>query len=64
MTLEEIKEAVNSGKKVFWKHEGYEVTKDCINQWFIGCTFNNHKIGLTWVDNVTLNGKEEDFFIQ
>lgn len=62
MNLEEIKEAVNSGKKVHWSNDAYEVVKDKIDQWFIKCNINNHSIGLTWKDNVTLNGKEEEFY--
>jgi hypothetical protein len=64
MTLEEIKKAVESGKKVFWSHDGYEVIKDKIGQWLIVCHKNNHCIGLTYSDNTTLNGKEGDFFIE
>ena len=62
MTLEEIKSAVESGQKVFWKNTGYEVIKDRIGQWFIKCNFNNHLIGLTHADKVTMNGKPEDFW--
>lgn len=64
MTAKEIKIAIKNGKKVFWKHSGYEVTRDKRGQFFIGATFNNHKIGLTWEDGVTLNGNEQDFFIK
>ena len=63
MTLEEIKKAVEEGKKVHWSHSGYAVICDKIGQWLIVCSSNNHCIGLTWLDGVTMNGKEEDFFI-
>ncbi len=62
MTLDEIKQAIDNGKKVFWSNMGYEVVKDKRGQYNIVFKPNNHCIGLTWLDNVTLNGKEEDFF--
>ena len=63
MTLQEIKDAVNSGKNVCWKNEFYEVIVDKKGQWLIKCHMNGSCIGLTWSDDVTLNGKESDFFI-
>ncbi len=62
MTLEKIKQAVDNGKTVLWKDCGYEVIK-FKNDYFIRCRSNAYTIGLTWSDGVTLNGKEEDFFI-
>ena len=58
MTLQEIKNALSEGKRVFWKSTSYEVIKDNIVH------TGGHIIGLTWTDGVTLNGKEEDFFIK
>lgn len=63
MTVEEIKTAVDSGKRVYWANKAYEVIKDEIGQYLIHCTINDHYIGLTWRDGVTLNGKEEEFFL-
>ena len=63
MTLEEIKKAIEEGKRVHWSHSGYVVVKDNIGQYFIKCLSNNHCIGLTWLDGVTVNGKPEDFYI-
>lgn len=63
MTLEEIKSAVNAGKTVHWSHDGYHVICDALGQWFIRCAANDNMIGLTWQDNVTMNGKPKDFFI-
>ena len=63
MTLEEIKKAIEEGKRVHWSHNGYIVVKDNIGQYFIKCLYNNHCIGLTWLDGVTVNGKPEDFYI-
>lgn len=63
MTLQEIKVATEDGKKVYWKSLAYQVIKDRIGQWLINCPSNGYCIGLTWQDGITLNGKEEDFFV-
>lgn len=63
MDAEQIKAAINAGKKVYWSNEGYEVIKDSIGQFLIKCTHNGHCIGLTWADGKTLNGQPEHFFI-
>ena len=63
MKLEEIKSAIEQGKTVHWASELYEVIKDKNGEYLIWCKANDHCIGLTWMDNVTMNGKEKDFFI-
>jgi len=63
MTAQEIKQAVDNGKTVFWKQENYKVVKGNSGEYLIECTNNGHCIGLTWTDETTLNGKEADFFI-
>lgn len=63
MNLQEIKAAVESGKTVHWSNSLYVVVKDRIGQWFVKCTSNNHHIGLTHTDGVTMNGKPEEFYI-
>ena len=63
MHLEEIKQAVEIGHRVFWKTNAYEVIKDSIGQWLIFCHFNQSCIGLTWRDGKTMNGEESEFFI-
>ena len=63
MTIEQIKAAIEAGKTVCWKADNYIVSKDTIGQYLITCTNNNHAIGLTWKDGITLNGEESDFFI-
>ena len=72
MTLKEIKEAVENGKKVYWQNQNYQVVKDCIGQWMIKCQINNSCIGLTARSGMSfvgamgigkLNGKPEDFYI-
>ena len=64
MKLQEIKAAVESGKTVHWGNDAYVVVKDKYDQWFIKCLLNNYCIGLYWADGVTMNGKEEDFYIK
>lgn len=63
MTVDEIKKAVDEGKIVRCSNELYLVHK-VGDSYLITCTHNDHTIGLTWLDGVTLNGKEEDFYIE
>ena len=63
MNLDEIKQAVNDGKKVYWQEPSYQVICDSKGQWLIKHA-NGHCIGLTWDDEVTMNGKAEDFHIE
>jgi hypothetical protein len=62
VTLTEIKQAIEQGRKVYWSSLSYEVIKDNIGQYLICYNSGKHYIGLTWQDGVTLNGKESDFF--
>jgi hypothetical protein len=62
MTLAEIKKAIENGEKVFWSNCEYEVIKDSIGEYLIKHS-NGHCIGLTWRDGVTLNGKEDEFYV-
>ena len=62
MNLEQIKKAIEMGERVYWEHTGYEVLKDSVNKYFIK-HYDGHIIGLVWDDGVTINGKEDDFFI-
>ena len=64
MTLNEIKKTVDIGKKVYHKNRAYEVIKDDLGQYFIKCNLNGYCIGLTWRDNKTLNGKQNEFFTE
>ena len=63
MKVHEIRAAVDRGEKVYWASMGYEVIKDQIGQYLIHCTMNDHYIGLTHIDDITLNGDESEFFI-
>lgn len=64
MNLNEIKAAIKAGKRVKWKHDGYNVICDKLGQFLIVCADNQSTIGLTWQDGVTLNGEEDEFYIQ
>ena len=62
MNVKEIKHAVDNGLIVHWANEGYKVIKDKLNQYLIVCD-NGSCIGLTWLNGVTLNGEEKEFFL-
>ena len=61
MTLEQIKQAIEAGKRVFWQNSNYEV-KQCKHNIMI--VSQNNCIGLTWQDGTTLNGHESDFYCE
>jgi hypothetical protein len=63
MTLQEIKQAIANGKKVYWTNLGYEVIEDSLGEYLVICLHNNNCVGLTGRDDTKMNGKEEDFFI-
>lgn len=62
MKLEEIKRAVDAGKKVKWANKLYDVVKGKLG-YFIVCSSNQSTIGLTHTDGVTLNGRPSEFYI-
>ena len=64
MTLQEIKDAIAAGKKVHWASTAYDVIQDNIGQYLISCNINQHCIGLTHRDGVTVNGAPEQFFVE
>lgn len=59
MNLQQIKDAVLAGKKVYWITPRYQVVH-CDGDFCISHT-GGTSIGLTWRDGVTLNGEEADF---
>ena len=67
MTLEEIKAAVLAGKTVHWTSEGYVVKRPELTSPISGFVVEHKASGfftpLTWSDDKTLNGKEEDFYV-
>jgi hypothetical protein len=69
MNLQEIKEAVLAGNTVHWKRDNYRVTAlvnglDQVVGWLIKNDHNESCISLTWTDDVTLIGKEEDYYVR
>ena len=62
MKLAEIKQAVLNGEKVHWSSNAYDVIYTFDNSWLIRCNLNDHCIGLTHLDGVTLNGHENQFY--
>lgn len=64
MNLLEIKRAVNEGLTVYWGTCDY-VVEHVRNgdRYFIKSLATGHSIALTWSDGLTLNGKEEEFFV-
>jgi len=64
MKLQEIKKAVDQGKPVRWASDIYHVEYWEDQGYHIRCTLNDHAIGLTHMDEVTLNGDESEFYIQ
>ena len=65
MKLQEIKDAVLSGKKVHHQSNIYDVIQsDYTKDFLICCSSNKSCIGLTWQDGKTMNGKEQDFYIE
>ncbi len=68
MNLQEIKSAIDADKTVHWANDSYVVIKHFPRypdtpEYLIKCLSNDHCIGLTWKDGVTMNGKEEQFYI-
>jgi hypothetical protein len=61
MKTQEIKAAVDAGKKVHWKNGSYRVVKN--KSIYVVQGPSGSMTGLTWADGETLNGKEEDFFV-
>lgn len=64
MNLQEIKTAVDNDKTVNWKTPLYRVIRDDKGQYFITCSSSNNLVGLTWMDETTMNGEEKDFFVK
>jgi len=66
MNLEEIKAAVDAGVTVHWAQPNYVVVKgkqQFADEYLIKCLNNDNVIGLTWRDGVTLNGREDEFYL-
>ena len=69
MNLNEIKIAVNNGLIVKWSNDSYTIVSNKKGVLYIqhenGKMDNSGScIGLTWLDGVTMNGNEDDFYIK
>jgi hypothetical protein len=69
MNIQEIKQAVDSGIKVYWSNDGYEVRKDSLglgkqhpSQYHIVFVRTGECAGLTRGGN--LNGKPSEFYVK
>lgn len=63
MTLAEIKEALDKNIEVYYKNQNYVITRSG-DKYFIMCLDgHDYTTGLTLDDGITMNGKDEDFFI-
>ena len=65
MTLDQIKAAVDAGTVVHWRTPRYTIIRDLLGSYLIAFghgTKDANYIGLTWLDGVTLNGKESEFY--
>ena len=40
MDAQQIRDAIDAGKTVYWHHDGYQVIKDSIGQYLIKCHMN------------------------
>ena len=66
MTLQEILQALQNNKIVHWSSDLYAVSGSGYDAQKCNVVFlpTNNMIGLTWLDGVTLNGEEKDFYIK
>ncbi len=62
MTIQDIKDAIEEGREVYWANISYRVIKDSIGQYLIKHD-SGDCIGLTNQAGDTLNGDETEFFI-
>lgn len=62
MTLQEIKDAVDAGKSVYWHHKGYQVIKDKYSRYLIVFLSNGNCSALETKDG-RMHEREEQFFI-
>ena len=58
----EIKAAVDGGKSVYWKNQGYAVRKNDNGHYYIIFTPNGYTTGLTHTDGLTMSENPADFF--
>lgn len=50
-SIEQIKQDVSKGIKVYWMHKGYIVIKDNFGDYGILCTMNDNYVGIKSAQN-------------
>ncbi len=63
MTFQDIKNAVDVGRKVFWKNRGYQVLTQN-SRYYVIFLSNSNMTGLFWLDDKTSSYDEKDFFME
>lgn len=63
MTRSELIEAIDAGKEVYWKNEGYICYRDNLGQYLLTYTPNSYTIGIFHLDNIGMNIDSSDCFI-
>lgn len=64
MNIQDIKEAVDSGKKVFWASRKYAVIKEDTGTYKIRYTWNDKTTDLVKRDGMTLTCSSDKFFVE
>lgn len=64
MTRSELIAAMDTGKAVRWKNDGYELYLDTSGQYLKTFTPNNHTIGVFHRDGVGMNVDPADCYIK
>jgi len=64
MNIQQIQEAIESGKNVFWASRKYAVIKEETGQFKIKYTWNDKTTDLVKRDGVTLTCSSDKFFIE
>ena len=62
-SINDLKDAVDSGKEVFWKTNNYKVIKNYKNEYMLLSKSNNCFIGM-YCKNGQLNGNLNDYYIE
>ncbi len=50
-SIEQIKQDIDNGTKVYWMHKGYIVIKDSLGEYGILCTMNDNYVGIQSAQN-------------
>ena len=54
---------IDGERTVHWASCSYRVIKSKWGEFMILCDLNDSCVGLTWKDEVTMNGEEKQFYI-